>query len=483
MTSTVSSQMVNGVKWTSVSTVGRAVLQLAQLSIVAHFLPAQALGLYALLQMSIAFCQIFVGGGIGNAIIHQQEITLRHLSELFFINLFIACIISICFYLSAPLFSWFFEQSTLQPYIELVSIVFIVMAFSQIHLAVLQKKLAFAVIAKIELLSTLLAFVVLVTLIKYDYGIESLIYGYLASVGLQSILFWLASDFKPLLCFPHSWNELKKYLSFGAYQTGSTFVNYFNSQFDLIFVGKFFGLEVLGGYSLVRQFCFRPALVINPVLTKVAFPVMAKLKNKDKLSIVFCNLSRVLAAVNFPLYIALIVFANPIIDIFLGSQWLHMVSVFQLIAFWCLLRSMVNPIGTLLMAVGKVKLAFQWNCFLLILYPIAISFGAIWGVEGVVLSLVALQISLLPGQWLYLLKKSTGITFFDFFNAFKVASILSVIAGSAAWFVVAQFFEQDNWVQLTIGLLFTVFVYTVLSYKFNYLFKHILQRKFSLEFK
>lgn len=483
MTSTISSQAINGVKWTSTSTIGRAIIQLVQLSIVAHFLSAQVLGLYALLQISIAFCQIFIGVGIGNAIIHQREITPRHLSELFVINLVIAFVISICFYIAAPLFAWFFEQEILQSYIELVSIAFIIIALSQVHLALLQKKLAFAVIAKVELLSAIIGFSIVVTMIKYDYGIESLIYGYLSLISLQSLSFWLISEFKPVFCLPHSWRELKNYLSFGAYQTGSTFVNYFNSQFDLILVGKLFGVEVLGGYSLVRQFCFRPTMVINPVLTKVAFPVMAKIQEFSRLSEVFCNLSRALALINFPLYTAFIIFASPIVDVFFGSQWLHMVPIFQMISLWCLLRSIANPIGVLLMAVGKVKLAFYWNCFLLALYPSAILLGSNWGVEGVTLSLVVLQISLLPGQWFYLLKKSIGISFIDFFSSFKAPLLISFISGSVTGLLVAQFTTVHSWVELLIGILFGALVYAVLSYKFNAFFRHVLHSKFYLEFK
>jgi len=52
---TLKQQAIKGVKWTSISTFGRAILQLLQLSIVAHFLSAQVIGLFALVQVFLAF--------------------------------------------------------------------------------------------------------------------------------------------------------------------------------------------------------------------------------------------------------------------------------------------------------------------------------------------------------------------------------------------------------------------------------------------
>ncbi|PHS20746.1 MAG: colanic acid exporter [Robiginitomaculum sp.] len=469
---TIKKKAINGVKWTSFSTIMRAVIQLVQLSVVAHFLSAEVLGLYALLQLCLAFFQIFIGVGIGNAIVHQQSTSERHLSELFFINLAIAMLLAVIFFFAAPLLAWFFEQHKLTPLLKLMSVVFVIIALSRIHLAQLQKKLEFAVIAKIELLSSVISFIVVIFFITHGYGLNSLVYGYLLSVSLQTLLFWLLSDFRPRFCYPASWHELQQYLNFGVYQTASAVVNYFNSQFDLILVGKIFGTEVLGAYSLIRQFCFRPAMVINPVLTRVAFPVMAKLQQSDQLANVFCRLSQTLASINFPLYLALIILAKPIITLVFGEQWLYMLTVFQLMASWCLVRSVVNPIGSLLMAVGKVKLAFKWNFFLLILFPLCILFGSIWGLIGVAFTLFILQILLLPGQWWFLIKQSADISFDKFFTALFIPLSIGITSTFVTLLLMTFLVTFELWLQLIIGVTIGGVIYILLSYKFNLLFRY-----------
>jgi len=159
----------------------------------------------------------------------------------------------------------------------------------------------------------------------------------------------------------------------------------------VILVGKLLGTEVLGGYSLARQFCFRLAMVINPVLTRVAFPVIAKLQQSKKLSSIYCQLSGGLAIINFPLYVCLAVFSEPIVLIAFGEQWHGIVPVFQLMASWCLIRSTMNPVGSLLMAVGKVTQLLKWNVYLSIIIPLSIYVGSMFGIQGIVIALILLQ--------------------------------------------------------------------------------------------
>ena len=68
-------QAIHGVKWTSLSTGIRTILQLVQLIILARFLSAEDFGLVAIVMVVIGFSQLFMDMGISNAIIHKQNIT------------------------------------------------------------------------------------------------------------------------------------------------------------------------------------------------------------------------------------------------------------------------------------------------------------------------------------------------------------------------------------------------------------------------
>jgi len=466
-------KLVTGVKWTTSATLVKAVLQLCLLAIAARFLSAEEFGLYAIVQITLGFCQLFMDMGIGNAIIHRQDSKDKHLSELFFINLFISLLLGLLVFVCSGWIAHFFAAPEVDELITFIAPSFVLAALFRIHLVVLQKELAFNLIAKIEIFAQVLGFMVATCLLFSDYLVVSLIIGYLVNLLTQGMGYWLFSPFKLRLAFPTSIKELKAYLSFGLYQTGDATVNYFNSQFDLILVGKLLGSEILGGYSLARQFCFRPAMVINPVLTRVAFPVMAKLQNSEKLPSIYCKLSALLATINFPVYIALAIFAEPLVLVLFGEKWLHIVPLFQLMAIWCLIRSTMNPVGSLMMAIGKVKQLFSWNLSLLVFIPSIIYLGSFYGVEGIATALILMQSLLLLAHWYILLHKHGHISGRAFLLSLYLPLCFALLSGTITY--LASDFFTVAYEKLAVAMVVFSITYLLFSIKFNPLAKNLVK--------
>jgi O-antigen/teichoic acid export membrane protein len=478
---TLTNKVKTGLQWTTASTLGRALIQIVQLSVAAHYLSAAELGIYALVQLCLGFCQMYMDMGVGQAIIHQQDILERHYSELFVVNLLVATLLTVVVYCFAPLLAWLFDASALTVFLQIMSVSFVLSAVGRIHLVSLQKELVFSVLAKIELFSVVIGFLLAVTMLIQGAGLYSLVYGYLTHLLIQAMLAWMYSAQVIRLCWPRSWRKLSKYLIFGAYQTTDSTVNYINSHIDIFLVGKLLGTEVLGGYSLVRQFCFRPAMIINQTFTRVAFPMMAKLQNSPNLSKVYCQLVSVLAALNFPLYIAIFVLAEPIVNLLFGPSWKHLVPLLQIMSLWCLLRSAMNPVGSLLLAVGKVKLALKWNSLLLLIMPVSIFVGAGFGIEGVALALLILQFVLIPGHWWFLLYQSAGIHFKQFLSTLVRPFILSALTGSFVMMMLILNDTHTYLIKLLFGLGLGGVTYILISIKFNTHLVSILKGNYKLD--
>ena len=60
-------------------------------------------------------------------------------------------------------------------------------------------------------------------------------------------------EHKPSLVYKH--NEIKSLIGFGLFQMGERTINYFNSQFDVILIGKLLGTEALGIYNVCKNIC------------------------------------------------------------------------------------------------------------------------------------------------------------------------------------------------------------------------------------
>ena len=91
---------------------------------------------------------------------------------------------------------------------------------------------------------------------------------------------------------------------------------FFNRNFDILIIGKFFSQEILGGYSLAKQLVFRPSQVINPILTKVAAPALSKFQNDlELLKYNYLRLVNIVSSINFMIYLLLAVFSPFVVEI------------------------------------------------------------------------------------------------------------------------------------------------------------------------
>jgi len=398
---------ITGVKWTSLSVVINAITQLLQISILARYLEIEAFGLVAIVMVVIGFSQTFVDLGMSSAIIHKQDVSINQLSTLYWLNILSAIIVFGVIVLIAPYIAGFYNNLELINLIILTSITIVIQSFGKQFFVLFEKELQFNIIAKIDIFATISGLIFAILLAINNFGVYSLIYPLILTMSIKSILqiYFGLKYHKPKFYF--NIYEVKEFIIFGLYQMANGIVNYFNSQFDIIIIGKIFGSETLGLYSIIKQLVMRPAQIINPVVTRVAFPVMAKVqKDTDKLKEIYLKIINILSTINFSVYISMIILAPEIITIFLGEKWLHGIEIFQILSLYALFRSTGNPIGSLVLAKGKPQYEMFWNIGSFFIIPITLYVSSSYGILGVCWGWLILTISLMIPNWYFLRKSS-----------------------------------------------------------------------------
>ncbi|AZV47322.1 colanic acid exporter [Nautilia sp. PV-1] len=421
---------IRGIKWTTLSTVISAGVQLLQISILARYLEKSDFGIMAIIMVVIGFSRMLSDLGVSSAIIHKQKVTQNQLSTLYWLNIIIACLIFIIIVLLSPMIAKFYNQKLLSTLIPLVSIVIIIQAFGKQFLVLFEKELKFNIVAKIDIFAVFSGFILAIILAINGFRIYALIYPTILVISLKSLgyVFFGLKYHKPKIYF--NLKEVKEFIIFGIYQIGNGIINYFNSQFDIIIIGKLLGSETLGLYTIVKQLIMRPAQIINPIVTRVTFPTMAKIQNNtEKLKEIYLKTVYYLSIINFPIYILMIIFSKEIILLFLGKEWLKGDILFQLLSIYALIRSIGNPIGSLVLAKGKPQYEMYWNIGLFLLIPITIYIGTSRGIMGVAFAWIVLQIVLIMPAWYFLIKKLCGAKLIEYLICIIKPLIISFIIG------------------------------------------------------
>ena len=459
-------QAVNGVKWTSISSMIVAILQILQVSILARLLSPSDFGLMAIVMVVIGFTRIFSDMGISNAIIHHQDTSHNQLSSLYWLNIASGGTMFVILVALSPIIANFYNQPELIRLLILLASSFIILAIGNQHRILFQKELNFKFIAKVEITSSVLSFIIAVTSALTGQGVYSLAYAMLTKALVSSICFLLfgLKIHKPSLTYKHS--EIKKYINFGMFQMGDNSVNYFASQIDTVIIGRILGIESLGIYSISKQLVTRPLQIINPILTKVAFPTMAKIQNdQNKLKNLYLKLISILCTISFPLYGLLILFTPEVILLMLGEKWLVAVPIMRILALSVAIVVIGNPIGSLLLAKGKIHWGFYWNLILFFILSVSIYFASWHGLITIAWFIVILKSLSMIFAWYFLVYPLCKPKFIEYFSIILKPFMIVIISGISAYYFMGLC--SNNILRIVLGSTIFSIIYSGISFTFN----------------
>lgn len=463
---TLRSKAINSVRWTSLSSMARIALSILQVAIVARLLPPGDFSLMAVAMALIVFLEVFADLGVSNAIIHFKEEDADRLSSLYWLNVVAAATVALVLLLASPMLAVFYGESLLQPLLGLAALYLLINASWQQLLVRAEKEFRFGELALVQVTASVAGLVVTVATAWNGGGVFALACGLLAQGFAGAALGWwtLSRGWRPRLrlCL----REIEQYLRFGAYVVGNNLTNAVSSQIDLLLGGNVLGAKALGEYSVSKNLCLQVAATLNPVVTRVGLPLMARAQDdRALLKTVYLQTIRMTASANFPLHVAIALYAPEIVRLLLGPQWDSAVPLVRLLALWALIRSTINPVGSLLMACGRADLSFRWNVALLLVTVPVVWAGSQHGQAGLAVALTALIAATLVPHWYFLVRPLCGATLAEYMRAVLLPLSMSAAAGLLAYASTLAF--DGALLRFTIGLAAGAVAYLALSRVFN----------------
>ncbi|WP_078550024.1 teichuronic acid biosynthesis protein TuaB [Litchfieldia alkalitelluris] len=470
--SVIKLQMQKGIKWTGASAVLITIVQIAQFVMLGQSMSLAQFGQVGILTTIIIFAQIVIDLGLGSAVIQKQDVTNKTLSTLFWLNIFVGLVIFLTLFLTGPIISLFFQQPELTNVIRLVAVIFLIAPVGQQCQYLLQKHLRFDQLGGIEVSWTIISFIVLLVLLKLVSPIYAFAISQIAFYGGKGICYFLSyqKTWKPT--FDFDLKESRELLAFGGYQLLSRLVNRIGSNLDVIIIGKFMGVEALGIYNLAYQIITIPVLKINPIITKVAFPLFSKnQQDHHQLTTGYLHMTKLLSIASFPILCGLISVTQEFVTLFFGRRWLVAVPVIQVMAIVGILRVLMNPNGSIILAKGKAKLAFYWDSGVLLFYGIAL-ISAVTANNLVFVAWVYVIVSLvnfLLGRWLltYLIQ----LKWVDYIKTIIIPLSFSIIISIGAFVVkepLSLLFQGSNVLPFITTIFLSASVYILLFLLLGY---------------
>ena len=227
-----------------------------------------------------------VDSGLSSSLIRTVDVENKDYSTVFYLNLLMGVLIYGVLFFSAPYIAAFYEQPILINIIRVYCLTFIVSGFSSVQLAILNKQMRFREIMLWNIPGTLVGITIGISMAYSGYGVWSIVWMYLSSQIIQSLVMWLFSSWKPNFCF--CMEKAKYHYGFGYKLMLSGLLDTVFKNIYNVLIGKFFSIQSLGYYERAKSFNEYPVTILTTVINKVTYPLLAQIQNdKERISDIY----------------------------------------------------------------------------------------------------------------------------------------------------------------------------------------------------
>ncbi|MEE9912507.1 MAG: MOP flippase family protein [Deltaproteobacteria bacterium] len=454
------------VRWTTAAALSRALLQLVQVAVLARLLAPTDYGLIAMVGVVLGIAGLFSDLGLNSAYIQKQDVAPEHRSSLFWLNVGMSSILTILVVITSPVVAFLFGDERLTLLLISSAPVFAINAVGQQIRMTREKELNFKPVVLLELVSALTGFATAIIAALAGLGVYSMVLGGIATALAGTLMAWLciAGGWRPLWRF--SWADVRPYIGFGGALVANDIINQINVSIDIFLGGRLLGASQLGLFSVPRTFILQIQFLVNPIITRVGFPLIAHVQQDiPRVRSIYLKTLNMTASVNAPIYFGLLFFASEIVHVLLGHNWTGSVNFLRILAIWGFFRSTGNPVGSLLMGMGRADLSLKWNTVMLFVIPPILWIGSQFGAEGLAWALLGFSVVMFVPGWYILVRPLCQAGLLEYTIAALRPMLIAIVSIAPAYWVANHL--ENSLLRLFSGIALAAPLYIVISIKGN----------------
>jgi O-antigen/teichoic acid export membrane protein len=455
----------SGVKWNFVSQGGQQVALLFTMVVLARLLPPSDFGLLGMAGVILGFVSIFKDLGTAAAVIRSRVFNPGLLPTIFWANVGMGALGTLLLVCTAPAIAAFYREPALTGITCALALGFFISGLSNLHKALLERKLAFRILAGVELASVVAGATVGISAARYGLGVWALVAQQLTSATLMTVLLWIFEEFKPSLTF--SWPALAGVSGFSLNLTGFNVFNYMVRNADNLLIGRFLGAFPLGIYALAYRIMLYPLQSVTTVISRVMYPVYSCMQDDDaRFRAAFARTGGLIALVTFPLMMGVCVLAEPFILVVFGQRWARVIPLIRILAPVGMIESVAATCGAILQTKGRTDVMFKWGVFSGVIVVSAFVVGLHWGLLGVTAA-YAIVSTLLTLPFLIISLRLLDMRLRELFTPLARPLIVSLVMAIALITLDKFLHLASGSLLLGVLVLVGVLLYTTISWMFN----------------
>lgn len=317
--------------WSTLEILARYGVQFLVMVVLARLLTPDDFGLIAMLLVFTSIATLLVDSGFGAALIQRQQTTADDETTVFVFTMIVGVATALILALIAPAIAAFFNQPKLADLARVMAAVLPLGAFAAVPDALLTMKLNFRARARAEVIASLCSGTVAVALALQGFGVWSLAWQSIVSIGVRGALLWVYSRWRPLGRYRAA--SFRSLFGFGGYMLLTGLLNAAAVRLQSLLIGKLFDAPTLGFYTLAQNTQQAPASLIDGILRRVGLPVFSTIaQDRIKLRAALRTSLRMAMFLFVPCMVGIAVVAKPLVELMYGARWIPAAQILSVLS-------------------------------------------------------------------------------------------------------------------------------------------------------
>ena len=412
------------------------VINFATIVIVSRILTPSEIGVAAAATAILSIAYSVREFATADFLVAQKELTHVHVRTAFTVMLLLTTAISAIVFVSATLVAAIYHEDGLSLYLKLAAASFLLQVVVLPLAAILRREMLFDKVAIIEMTNATVTAAVTISLASLGFSYMSFAWELLSGAGASAFLalylrpnFWI---FRPLL---HEWRVV---IRFGGYHGTNVVFHQLFESFPALLIGRLISFDALGLYNRALNVSMLPHRVLFGGVVPVILPAFsAQARERQNLCAAYLKAVEYTTGLEWPALVVLSILAYPLVFILLGTQWVAVAPLVQIIAVGLTFSFAFELNYPLLQAIGALR---DILLRALIVWPLsgAIIAAAIYfGLKAVAFSyLITIPLQALVA--FHFVRRHMGFGWHELFGSMKKSAIVTMCSAAGPLAVVAQ---------------------------------------------
>lgn len=405
---TLKEKTTRGLFWGGMNNVVQQGLGLLFGIILGRLLSPHDYGMTAMILVFQLIATALQESGFKSAIGNLREPQHEDYNSVFWFNIIVGIACYAILFFTAPLIADYYHTPELVLLCRVTFLSIIFSALGTAQSAYLFRNMMVKEQAQCNMSATILSSIVGVSLAFMDCGYWALAIQSMTYIGMNSLLLWTFSPWRPTLHL--DFKPVRRMFRFSSKLLATTILERINTNVMNILLGRYFTTHEVGNYNQAYQWNSKVFYLLQGTLAQVAQPVFTNVADEQERQLrILRKLMRFTAFLSFPLLLGFGLVAQEFIVLTIGEKWLESARLLQLLCISGAFIPISSVLTNILISKGKSGTYF-WMTFALCVTLIATMLTLYpYGIRTMVKAYVIIYV-LWTLVWHFFVGRLTGYT-------------------------------------------------------------------------